>query len=383
LRILKLLLPGRYEDAYIYMGYLFALTENKTLRTLSLERMAKHLEAQFPSTGTLPELMFSRNDWLTSSQFKALMKNREVATAFLSILDRFSSDPVELAPSLLDSPELPLDISATVFLDMLLYNRRLYLSTENGLYHIDFDIEPEGPEMTGRAQRRLDARCLSASAKFGTIAASCGDDGLFTILNDFEWLGSQSITKKLAEKSLRSSWFHYDLMNYSSNASPLLLLSQHERRPSLGVEREKMFISDIGDRQVDFTRLLENDIQLDDVQYVFNSSNTIFVNTIHGQFFSIGISTTDQMDPRIRYSRAYSGTRSRMLSASPTRVGLLVETDDEVLLFAGGEWLVIVDSAVLSVRTFMRSKRYQNMSALTLEDGILITSFFDDTSLRV
>jgi hypothetical protein len=62
----------------------------------------------------------------------------------------------------------------------------------------------------------------------------------------------------------------------------------------------------------------------------------------------------------------------------PTGVGLILETDDQVLLFANGEFYSVVNSEVLSVRTFIKSRRYKNVVAIAREDGVLITGLFQD-----
>jgi len=76
MKIAKLFFPGIYEDAYVYMGRLFILTEQRTILVYDLDKLVNSLEQDSEKrvSGSLPipTYMFSRNDWLSSSQFKSL-----------------------------------------------------------------------------------------------------------------------------------------------------------------------------------------------------------------------------------------------------------------------------------------------------------------------
>jgi len=99
---------------------------------------------------------------------------------------------------------------------------------------MDIDWNQDTTTILGKPKKRLDARCLNASARYGAITASCGDDGLFTAFDDFGWANLQKHTdmERLAEKSLRSAWFDYDLVNYPTYTEPVLHKGYHERFPT-------------------------------------------------------------------------------------------------------------------------------------------------------
>jgi hypothetical protein len=63
--------------------------------------------------------------------------------------------------------------------------------------------------------------------------------------------------------------------------------------------------------------------------------------------------------------------------------GLAIETDEKILYFdvAIGDWTLLEDREAMAIRTFPRSARYQNIVAITQEEGVLLVSILDDNCL--
>ena len=116
MRIVKFFLPGRFEDAYVYMERLIVLTEDRTLRVYNLDQIVDSIETRFPGSLPIPTLLFLRNDWPETSQFKSLMRNKEVARSLLSAFERLPHPYVKLDEDRFHPEELELDISARVLL---------------------------------------------------------------------------------------------------------------------------------------------------------------------------------------------------------------------------------------------------------------------------
>ncbi len=83
--------------------------------------------------------------------------------------------------------------------------------------------------------------------------------------------------------------------------------------------------------------------------------------------------------PLLRFSHAYKGAGTRILSAATTKLGAVLETDNRVLHFANGEWTDVLDSPALSVRAFPNAKSFHNLIAVTAENGVYLVGLFDDT----
>src|SRR5215813_645425 len=96
MKAVSLFIPGRFEDAHLYMGQLVILTEARTLRVCSLESVVAALEAKLGNGRPISKFMFLRNDWLASDQFKQFTEGKEISDALLSSFDSFPRPFVEL-----------------------------------------------------------------------------------------------------------------------------------------------------------------------------------------------------------------------------------------------------------------------------------------------
>lgn len=386
MKTLKLFFPGRFEDAHLYMGRLILLTENRSIRVFSLERIVAKLEQQYSDIASIPTLMFLRNDYLASEQFKLLLRNHAMAESILAALNRFPQSYAEIKD--IQPDEFTLDLHSQILLDTVLYNSRLYIGADDGFFHIDLPFSNSISEIRGKPQKRLDARCVRVLAGYGAVNASCGNAGLYTALDEFG-SGPKRISKT-AERSLRATWLDHALINYPTYSAPELHRCSYEvpeyrSRPD---DPDRKMITFIDPEAVDLAYLFESlivkyGISREAIQYSFNSNKAVFVNTFDGQFYAIGLKHEGKTDrPTLEYAKSYNRTQNhnntRVLSSSPVRYGEVIETEDQVLLFADKQWSVLEDSEVLSVRTFRKSKRYQNVVAITKEDGVILVSLFDE-----
>ncbi|MGB8646968.1 MAG: hypothetical protein WCF84_17155 [Anaerolineae bacterium] len=323
-----------------------------------------------------------------SAQFNALLKNPEFLGVFLATLDRASQKPYyEIkAHNKYLQLEFGLQIHTHVLLDIAIYNRRIYLAADSGLYHLDTDMGNNEIEMLSPLIKRHDARSMSTLAGYGSVNVSCGDEGLFSGFDEFGRTGLEKPQplRRVAEKSQRTSWANHDLINYANGTNPVLLKGIGEKTDSRGFEAERTVLTDFNPITLDLGYLL-NDVSFPDlknsgsVKAVYNSDNRLFIHTSSGQFIIVGLRKREG-EPVVTFRRVYQTeeTNLRILSMHPASFGLVLETDDRILIFTNGKFYPILDSEVLSVRTFNQSKRYRNIVLTTTEEGILITAVFQE-----
>jgi hypothetical protein len=72
---------------------------------------------------------------------------------------------------------------------------------------------------------------------------------------------------------------------------------------------------------------------------------------------------------------------TRVLSASGSAAGLIVESDDEVFLLNDHRWNTLVSEPVHSVRGYPSSKRYQRLVTAVTRDRIELTAVIDSPKL--
>lgn len=389
MKIARLFFPGIYEDAYVYMGKLFILTERRTILVYDLEKLVNSLEqdAEKQVSGSLPvpTYMFSRNDWLSSSQFKSLLRNLNIYGSFVRAFERFPQPYFEVDKKDFLLVEQELDISDPVILDMLIYNERLYMGATNGFYHIDLVLDRKGPVTLGKTEKKFDARCLSASARYGTVNASCNEQGLFTFVDDFGWWeqGKSSRMQTLANKSLKTSWIGLDIVNYSGY-DHLALFKSNSEKTQVKLEPEGRVLVGIDSNGQDLSYLFEAvqaryNIPTEEIQFTFNSNNRLFLHTDAGLLHSIQIHAENDII-QLGKGKMSKEAINRILSINSTKLGPVIETSDRVALVLdkNGQIFTLSESGALVVRTFPRSKRFQSMVAIVDENGVWLVSLFDE-----
>jgi hypothetical protein len=382
-KILRLFLPGQFEDVQLYMGHLVAFTTERDARLIELESFCNEVGNLYPEWKGRAVFAFARNDWLGSSQFQTLMDSPQMNVTFRRRINRLAKNTLEVTPPY-DGTLGRFDLDADVLLDTHFYGRRLYAATERGLF--DFDIDWQ-TLVAVRSRKRHDGRCVSASALYGAINASCESDGLFTGYDEFGWQSGNGVTHSLtqtAPRSLRTSWFGHDLVNYKSAGHAELLRSSVERvedeSEGGGAPRQRELVTALGGqrRNLDFVLTTigrEHGVELDDVQYMWNSSTSFFINTYsHGFFTAFLRSDGDVKEVR---TRKHDEVPGRVVAVNTTPRGWTIETDYRLLLYTKNELIPLIEEEALSVRTFAGSKRYRNLVAVTVETGVYLLSLVE------
>lgn len=385
--VAKILIRGAFEDAYAYMGRLHVLTQQNTVRALNLEVAAAALEKRLPYLSPAPTFLFARNDWLASGPVRAMLQNSVNRAEFMRLLGSIASDD-DRSEFFSSESEFDLKVGDGRIVDLEFYSTRLYVATTRGVF--DLNIHWDDVTPAGEIRKRLDARCFAISAAYSAINASCGADGLFSAFGEFtaRHSAADGALNQLAERSVRTGWAGYDMVNYATNSSLTLLETQHEAYAGHRGSDRQIVVAVKAERPSHsiFEALRHRyDLPPEMVQYVFNSRSTLFINAFDQRFLTVGLRwgfdfEEGEADLQPSAVRVYEGVHGRVLRAMPTKVGVLVETADKVWLFSEGHWLVLHDGPAINVRTFPASKRYKNLVTITTEEGVwLITAIQEST----
>jgi hypothetical protein len=386
MKVISLSFPGRFEDAFLYMGQLFAITENRSVCIYDMHRIARNLEEDDILLDA-PTHLFCRNDLLTDESFKKRLRDESTKSGFINAINYLETESVQITPEYGHPVEWDLEIPASIILDLNIYNRRAYIGTNEGLYHLDLDIENIVP--IAQPKKRMDAKCVHTTAKYGTINASCGSEGWFSFLDDFS-LGINNVAKEKYNPaySLRTNWLGFDVVNYSTRVSPSLLssvVSNSSKEISefeCDSEQKGKIVTDINDKEMELDGLFSHlnsyeKFSLDNIQFVSNSSSALFINTYDSGLFALGLNETHSF----KYKNKYEGLNETVSSLHTIKIaggGTIFETERNILLFAKKKFIPIFNDEVISIRTFPSSLHYNNMISITTSDEILLISIFDD-----
>jgi hypothetical protein len=372
------------------MGKLNILSRERSLVVYDLDGLAARLEESFPLAAPLPRFLFARNDWLEGAALKALVLNNSIRLAFNVVLADLSRDLHEIPDSVRPVREQGIGLKSRTIHDMRCYLTRLYIGADDGVF--DWDVDWQDGELASAPRTRLDARCYSLGTGYGVVTASCGKEGLFSAFGEYEHhrhVNERSL-RRTAARSVRSGWIGRNLLNYGDNASASLYEAKREPRKSPtppGVraaeqEAEDTVVTALKETRIRLSQLLWSEdtlpLGLDDVQYAFNSPQVVFVRTYDGMFHSWRWQPpTKKREGRFVYRKNLEPSAERVLRASVSGAGVVVETDERVRLFSSGKWITLYDGPVISVRTFLSSRRFKNLIAITAEEGVWLVSVVD------
>jgi hypothetical protein len=168
---LQITIEGAFDDTFYYMGQLIAVRIDRTLVTMNLEEeLEQHFRGSVPA---ILQFFFLHNEWLGKGQVPLFFEIPEVTKGLQAAGRR--SEPLALQPEWRLIISTDRSFGRGSILDLQAYRRRLYVSTTEALYDVDFDVEYGELEVYG-VRKRLDARCLATSVKYGTVVASCGSE---------------------------------------------------------------------------------------------------------------------------------------------------------------------------------------------------------------
>jgi hypothetical protein len=433
MKLFKLFLPGEFEDAFLYKERLLVMTVDKELRAYDLEGLARRLAEKSPSSVPAPYWLFARNDFIGTNQFRKFVEADAIAKAVAGAFGAMPSmlDDITHDLPLLDQFRLDA-FDCDMVLDLTIYNDRMYLATDEGLFHIDFDFSRKVPKILA-LHKRSDIHSMAVSAKYGSVSVSCGDDGLWIAEGDFEQSKEERPTSLAvkAERSVMTNWWTQSLVNYEAYNSPKLLAGER-RRSSASLEG--LSVVELGKTLFPIGALVSEKagIETNQIDYIFNFSKKFFVHSIDGSIYDIEVLDKDKkrqrsVEPsehevqrvykfevpaalpyllgaqdkelvRPKSARELTGDtplpkdafgqrlslsfKDSIVSSGHTRVGTVIESRQRVQFLHDEGFLDLLNHEAITVRTFMQSKFYGNMVAVVDEDGLWLISVFDERVLN-
>lgn len=377
-------------DSYIYSGHLFVILKDGDIAYKPLDQVIEKLVNSFPHYSDLLKIAFQRNDYISNSQADMLLGISEIKKAFQEVW----TNAVENFNFILKFSKADFTIISNVptmpILDMKMYALRLYLGSKAGLYEIKLNSDNINKIKPSKPQKVFDSKVTCLNAKSGEIIISASDDGLFhgTFLNDKNTL--QVSEKSAANKSLRTGWAGYDIINYEAqNALHYFVNKTEKTLKKKGFSKfdetyEQQTITDFGISQFSAESLLANSkIDLQEIKYCFNSSSSGFFLMNDGAFLNANLNK--QKKERVYFSSRVSALPniakeetkfSKPISTSIVPRGCVIEYFDKVVLYKNERAQIIENGAAISLRSYPSSLRYRHLISITKLDEIAIHSIF-------
>lgn len=380
----RLILPGRFVEAYLYFDFAWLFAKDGTIRAFDI---AAFCEARLNGDGAAAIALFSDN--------RALSANRIVQPEL-----QISADQLLDADQTIEATAHDVDCFSYIFervlsfkslLDTRFYYGRGYIGTDASIVQLEarsrqnFTAERLGrASRDGLGQRLVSDRPARAfQCRFGAIGAACGSEGGLIGFDAASDKPDWTVRfEPFAEKSFGLELNGYAVTNLADmNTIELYSTSLRESnlrpQPSNLEEKGEPACLEMVKEQsyLEETASLNRMFNRDDADGIFLFSKTVWQFTLGGSANRVQLIDKNLHVHSDLYAKPVKSTLSgRALAMSTTDVGVLVETDDEVLVMGRTGWTSLVDEAVYSMRGYQNSKRYQHvMTAVTRDRAELIT----------
>lgn len=396
MKCLRLFIPIKALDAFLYGGHLFAVLADGAFAALPISVILQKLPRHYSDSLGLLEMAFARNDWMENAQARATFASTALTKA-LRALWAATAD-ADLSPHLTRTDWFFLDSVQDVHLqDFRLYAMRVYLGTRSGTFEarLRLDNGEIGSELESSFQRVYDATTLGLSARAGEVAISAGDAGLFHgTISDYHTPLRVNATAA-ASRSVRTAWSGFDILNYENHNAFTYLKNRTKtltKRPYLFLpgddSAQKIAIRRFGIATYSMASLLHDiAIEPSDVAFAFNTTSKCFFVLTNGSVVWTSLDRESAV-PRLRHrlhtiARVKSSTASphygRVYGASAGAMGTVIEYFDKVVLLSHNELTLLHNSSAISVRVFPTSNRFRRIVLITTEDGIFFCSVLPDS----
>ena len=381
----------RAQDCYLYGGYIFIINTEGDLIYCSLTQFVGKLFESNKQYEDFLRLIFLRNDYLKNKQSEYFFNIPNLKGAFDTAWKRFcekDSETFDIEGNnfhfICKIPELPV-------YEFKAYAMRLYISTKSAMYEVvlktvddkRYQIEPS------KLVKIFDQKVIGINAKSGVIFASAGNEGLFhgSFLNEKNKFKMNE--RRIQEKSLKTGWSSYDIINYFDSNSFDYIINQTTKdatrkeqynHSKFDDKKEHIFINRICSEQISMDTLLKNvKFSKDNLMYCFNSNEYGFFYLDDGNFYlssiikdknNIHFSSRQQTIP-LNYKQS-----KRPLSSQIIPGGCAIEFFDAIKLVHNNEVYDLEDDSAISFRSYINSIRYHNLITVVKDDLITLHSIY-------
>ncbi|UPJ52974.1 hypothetical protein IVB30_17620 [Bradyrhizobium sp. 200] len=377
MRLKRLILPGRFVEAYVYFDFAWLFSKDGVVRAFDL---ARYCQERLNGEGSVAAALFSNNQLLSQHQRSDGQESSDL-TQLLS-----SEKPIEVTAKDVDgySYIFHTEGACRSVLDVRFYNGRAFVGADNGIrqfFALGRDDLQESKLGRSAAESLHDQRVSELPARqirgrLGAVAAACGPAGGIVGFgagtDDRDWrISFQPFTERCYGIELNGRAVS-SLVN--STAIELYGVGRQEVQP-----RDARVLSDDEYDGLELTDVKGRGVGVQDAQLnqvitrlpgavrTFLFKETFWVLAQDGFYYFRFIANGEITVPRRPTVKAPS---TRVLSASGSAAGLIVESDDEVFLLNDHRWTNLVSEPVHSVRGYPSSKRYKRLITAVTRDRV-------------
>ncbi len=370
-------------DAYIYVGHIFAVFDDGTLRALPLTKIFNKLIDAYPELTSILKLALLRNDWLLNSQAMTYFHSSQVLSEIRELWQKATLKDI----TLLNQPndwQVMWHVPSLPIYDLRFYAMRAYLGHRNGIHEGIIQVNENEIKPLNGLTKIFDSRTIGISARSGELMFSADDEGLF---HGSLWDDKTKVSEiSFAKKSLRTGWRGFDVLNYKKNSYFEYIENETEKmaqRPyfysSIDESPEKVRISRMAVKNYSMDVILrEQGFAIDDIQFCFNNSKSCFFFLQSGHIIAKNWAHKSEKEAQLssKYYELSQEDLGRPCSAVSFAYGIIIEYFDKVVFLHHNQSSIIETEPVISIRTFPSSIRFRRLICMTREDGLALHTIF-------
>jgi hypothetical protein len=403
LRAFHLQIPGQWNDGWLYKEHLILWSRSGQMFVTELSELLTKAHAQLSRTLSVAvDYAIFRNDWKSSEQFRRLNGVEDIRHPIFRDFPQ-SGTPLVIAVDSLDMRPSESDPIPGFILDVSMYADHVYAGSSEGLFESRFD--PKAPRARKPVVQRLENGVSAVNAKNSVVNSSAGEYGLFfTHVNfqDTNWWSQSPRFSRTADVSYYNSFATYHLLNYANKPFPTFLRAETEGRASradgLAYQESRVvsyqdqtdisFIASAAINRSRRVKLSESESLVtahDSESAARVLGNSISRLLIHWQdgLRVVDISAQTGRDIAARPDPKYVDTResnvrpSSVLRTYAIESGFIVELFDEIQLITPQGSYVIAHQQAARIRTFVYSRRYQDIALVVGENNVTLIGFIE------
>jgi hypothetical protein len=367
---LRMTIPGRYWDSFIYKGRLYLFGIDGDIRSLSWGDLISSWKVP-AETKIAFVCAFQRSDYLYSSDVRDLLMDEEIRIVMKSKFAKLAHVELEATEKMLQTVEKGRQDYPCPFphADLEVYKDQLYAASAYGLFKATCNKKTKYPIST-RPEKKWDGPVLGLSASYGSLAIAAGSEGLFELdLGYGAYWDHQTNPRQLSSNSCRDCGWAYYSVFASSDTSGYLAEFSKCRDGEYDREAERQF-----EGVESATQIFGSDGYSWGIQDKLCQAIPSVIKVVKYEPWA--------PDPAERIHNIgtvnFDAWKGSVVSAGTASFGVIVELENALVVFPSEGSPVTLAGEPVNWRIFPRSKRYENQLHVIYDDHLGILSFNQD-----
>lgn len=369
----KITIPGRYWDSFIYKGRLYLFGVDGDVTSIAWEQLVDDVAVSDEEKVALI-CAFLRSDYLYQSDVQVLLKDPEVRQVISKKFQRLAQQDLSITEAYLSRHEKGRQDNPCPFphADLEIYKDKLYVTSASGVFQATCNKKTKYPIST-RLKKLWDAPVLGASASYGSIALAAGSEGLYELEIEPGFYSDMKDPCQLAKNACRDCGWAYYSVFASSDASGYMAEFKKDRHDGLGVNVE-------GHYERTFSGV-------DTAMDIFGSEGFSWGTQDKLCQAAAGEIKVAKYEPWAEFpedrifllgSVPLEAWKGEVVGAGTASFGVVVELENALVVLPSTGQAVTLPGEPVNWRVFPRSRRYENQLHAVYDDRVEVFSFNQD-----